>query len=182
MYINALGYLLDAIPKDITSEESARIKRSLPVKIKASIPDSTDLAPCGTCGPNQRATTRHIHKRSCLHRLLATGILQCFILLHFLLPYIKIMIRKLYQFERSHHITERTIAATASAADSLTKSGLSLGFDILSMREGQIGLAASNLLTWWVEGIAGGICEGVGEGMMILGVARPNQEIEQPSV
>ncbi|PLB48914.1 hypothetical protein P170DRAFT_464496 [Aspergillus steynii IBT 23096] len=181
MYINALGYLLDAIPKDITSEESAKIRLNLPVKIRASMPATADLAPCATCGSNQRTNTRQIH-RSYLHRLLAASILQLFIILHFLMPYIKIMIRKIYQFERSHHITERTIAATASAADSLTKNGLHLGFDILSMRDGQAGITVSNLLTWWVEGIAGGICEGVGEGMTILGVIRPNQELERTPV
>lgn len=180
MYISALGYLLDAIPKDLTPEESDRIRRNLPVKIKASIPTTVDLAPCATCGPNQQANV-NIPRRSYLHRLLASAILQLFIVLHFLMPYIKIMIRKIYQYERSHHITERTIAATASAADSLTKSGLNVGFDILSMREGQMGIAASNLLAWWIEGIAGGICEGVGEGMTVLGIVRPNQELERAS-
>ncbi|KAI9042146.1 uncharacterized protein KD926_006065 [Aspergillus affinis] len=180
MYINALGYLLDAIPKDLTSEESDRIRRNLPVKIKASIPATVDLAPGATCGPNQQANV-NIPRRSYLHRLLASAILQLFVILHFLMPYIKIMIRKIYQFERSHHITERTIAATASAADSLTKGGLNVGLDILSIREGQMGIAASNLLTWWIEGVTGGICEGVGDGMTVLGIVRPRQELERAS-
>lgn len=182
MYINALGYLLDAIPKDLTPEESVRIERSLPVKIKASLPAPADLTSCATCGPNHQANTRLTPRRSSLHRLLASSILQFFIILHFLMPYIKIMIRKIYQFERSHRITERAIAATASAADRVTKSGLSLGFDILNMREGQVAIGASNLLAWWVEGIAGGVCEGVGEGMTILGVVRPSPGLERASI
>lgn len=49
---------------------------------------------------------------------------------------------------------------------------MNLGSAILSLNEGKVGAAVSNLGAWWVEGIAGGIYEGVGEGMVLLGIIR----------
>ncbi|KAA8651528.1 uncharacterized protein ATNIH1004_000418 [Aspergillus tanneri] len=181
LYINALGYLLDAAPKDLTSEESARIRRNLPDKVKFTLP-TAEMAPHAAGFPNQQSSARYQHGRSYLHRLLSSGIIWLFIILQFLMPYIKLLLRKLYQFERSHHITERTIAATANAADSLTKGGFTLGSCTLSLREGQLGTTVSNLAAWWIESVAGGIYEGVGEGMMIMGLIRPNSELERVSM
>jgi hypothetical protein len=36
-----------------------------------------------------------------------------------------------------------------------------------------------NVATWWVEGVAGGIYEGVGEGMMHLGLLKPGLELDR---
>jgi hypothetical protein len=36
-----------------------------------------------------------------------------------------------------------------------------------------------NLASWWIEGVAGGIYEGVGEGMMHLGLLKPGLEFDR---
>ncbi|GAB1199149.1 hypothetical protein APSETT444_008494 [Aspergillus pseudonomiae] len=169
LYMDALCYLLQALPADLTYEETARIRKSLPGQVSNSL-----AAPSAAGFVNQPVNTRHSAERSYLHRLLASSIIHFFLLLQFLMPYLKIVLHRLYQFERSHRVTERVVSASLDAADSLGKRSLSLGTTVLSLHDGKVGVAVSSLAAWWVEGIAGGIYEGIGEGMTILGFIRPN--------
>ncbi|KAF7134003.1 hypothetical protein CNMCM5793_005583 [Aspergillus hiratsukae] len=186
LYINALGYLLDALPADLTDEESMTIHHNLPARIKATLATPASAQPGAGAGAgdavtmvNQGAGTRYPTERSYLHRLLASSIVQFFLIVQFLLPYAKILLHQVYRYERSHRITERLVTATLDAADSLGKGSVSLGSTVLRLNEGKVGTAFTNLAAWWVEGVAGGIYEGVGEGMMILGLIRPNSEWER---
>ncbi|GIJ83474.1 hypothetical protein Asppvi_002296 [Aspergillus pseudoviridinutans] len=182
LYINALGYLLDALPADLTDEESMTIHHNLPARVKTTLATSAAAQPgagAGVAMVNQGAGTRYPTERSYLHRLLASSIVQFFLIVQFLLPYVKILLHQVYRYERSHRITERLVTATLDAADSLGKGSVNLGSTVLRLNEGKVGTAFTNLAAWWVEGVAGGIYEGVGEGMMILGLIRPNSEWER---
>ncbi|KAE8343978.1 hypothetical protein BDV24DRAFT_127944, partial [Aspergillus arachidicola] len=93
LYMDALCYLLQALPTDLTYEETARIRKNLPG------PVSNSLAVPSTAGfVNQPVHTRHPAERSYLHRLLASSIVHLFLLLQFLMPYLKIVLHRLYQF------------------------------------------------------------------------------------
>ncbi|RHZ43966.1 uncharacterized protein CDV56_102716 [Aspergillus thermomutatus] len=180
LYINALGYLLDALPADLTDEESMIIHHNLPAGIKATLATPAAAQPgAAVTMVDQCAGTRYPTERSYLHRLLASSIVQFFLIVQFLLPYVRIWLHQMYQYERSHRITERLVTATLDAADSLGKGSVSLGSTVLRLNEGKVGTAFTNLAAWWVEGVAGGIYEGIGEGMMILGLIRPNSEWER---
>ncbi|KAE8377806.1 hypothetical protein BDV26DRAFT_203091 [Aspergillus bertholletiae] len=169
LYMDALCYLLQALPADLTYEETARIRKCLPGRVSSSL-----TAPSTAGFANQPVNTRHPAERSYLHRLLASSIVHFFLLLQFLMPYLKIVLHRLYQFERSHRVTERVVSASLDAADTLGRRSVSLGTTVLSIHDGKLGVAVSSLAAWWVEGIAGGIYEGIGEGMTILGFIRPH--------
>lgn len=169
LYINALSYLLEALPVDLTPEETARIRRSLPSPVNTSL-----TTPSAAGFVNHRVNPRYPAERSYLHRLLASSIIQFFLLLQFLVPYLKIVLHRMYQYERSHRVTERVVSATLDAADNLGKRGVNLGSTVLGLHDGKVGIAVSSLAAWWIEGIAGGLYEGIGEGMTILGFIRPN--------
>lgn len=64
---------------------------------------------------------------------------------------------------------------TLDAADGLSKGSFSVGSVVFNRNEGRVGTAASNLAAWWIEGVAGGIYEGVGEGMVQLGFIRDSE-------
>ncbi|EAW07275.1 uncharacterized protein ACLA_019800 [Aspergillus clavatus NRRL 1] len=181
LYINAVSYLLDALPSDLTYEETATIQHSLPVSIKATLATPASAQSAGTPAPlaHSRGGSRQLPERSYLHRLLASSIVQFFLLVQFLMPYVKILLQQVYQYERSHRLTERVVAATLDAADSFGKGSLSLGSTVLSLNDGRFGTAVTDLAAWWVEGVAGGIYEGVGEGMMILGLIRPQSDLQR---
>lgn len=182
--MNSLVYLLDGLPPDLSPQETYIIQDKLPANVKSAIspplpppPSSSSSIPVLTDGAvSGQAHAANFNPRdpgrSYLHRVLATGIVQFFLLLQFLLPYAKTLLQQVYQYERSHRVAERVVAATVDAVDSMGKGGVNLGSAILGMNDGRVGMAVADLAGWWVEGIAGGIYEGVGEGMVVMGVMR----------
>jgi hypothetical protein len=106
---------------------------------------------------------------------------QIFLLVRFVLPYFKVFLRQVYEYERSHRITERIVTTTLDAADGLGKSGVNTGSAVCKFNEGRVGAAVGNLAAWWIEGVAGGVYEGVGEGMIHLGLLKPGLELDRLS-
>ncbi|CAG7918855.1 unnamed protein product [Penicillium olsonii] len=172
LYVNALVYLLDALPPDLSDEETTMLQHHIPGPVKASLTYppryvDRDPRPCR-------------NSRSYLHKVLASLILQLFILLRFVLPYVRLFLRQVYEYERTHRITERVLTATLDAADGLGKGGVNIGASVCRLNEGRVGAALSNFAAWWMEGVAGGIYEGVGEGMMHLGITGQGVELDFP--
>lgn len=173
-------YLLDALPSDLTNEETIMLQHRLPESVKlstASSPQARLAALQDTSNPQAPPPAK-----SYLHRLLASVIVQVFLIVQFFMPYIKIFLRQLYEYERTHRITERVIATVLGFADGLGKSGARVGTAAYQINETRVGAAMGSLAAWWVEGVAGGIYEGVGEGMMHLGVLRPGIELDRVAV
>lgn len=56
--------------------------------------------------------------------------------------------------------------------DTLGKTGLSWTGAIYGMGDGRVGQVITETAAWFVEGVTGGIHEGVGEGMVIMGAPR----------
>ncbi|PKY09130.1 hypothetical protein P168DRAFT_287203 [Aspergillus campestris IBT 28561] len=180
LFLHALGYLLGALPDDLSPDEATSLKSSIPGKVKRSIAPSsvgTGHAP----GSMTRQSVQDSVQPSCIHRLLAFTIIQFSLLVHFLMPYIKVLLQNMYQYERSHRITERVFSTALGAADHLGKGGCNLGSRVMTMQEGKLGAKVSGAAAWWMEGVAGGVCEGVGEGMAILGFTRPDPDSTAPA-
>jgi hypothetical protein len=106
---------------------------------------------------------------SVLHRTLATSIINFFILIQFLLPYIKVLLRAAYEYERNHRISEKVLASSIETVDGLGRIGMRGGGAIWS--SGFV-LGVGELVNWIVDGVSGGIQEGLGEGMARVGVKR----------
>ena len=58
--------------------------------------------------------------------------------------------------------------------DVIGKQGLTLTGAIYRMGDGKVGQMITQTAAWVVEGVTGGIHEGVGEGMVIMGARRPS--------
>ncbi|CAG8909789.1 unnamed protein product [Penicillium egyptiacum] len=175
LYVNALVYLLDALPSDLTTEETSMLQRHMPETVKVGLmpyprpPGDLDSA-------NRNITPQ---PRSYLHKVLASTILQLFILLRLLLPYLRVLLRQLYEYERTHHITERIVTTTLEAADGLGKGTVNIGAAVCKFNEGRVGTALANFAAWWMEGVAGGIYEGVGEGIVHLGLLGKEADLDR---
>jgi hypothetical protein len=97
------------------------------------------------------------------------------------MPLIKQIMFHLYQYDRSHRITERVTMFTLNIAHKASRGSINIGSTILNMYVGKPSNAVSGTAAWWLEGIAGGIYEGVEEGMVILGFAGPDSILERSS-
>lgn len=105
-----------------------------------------------------------------LHRMVSTVVLQLFMLFSLLWPYIQVFVRSAYDYERQHHISERFATSTWSTANAIGKRTVSTVNLVCTWNDGQVGETLESVVTWWIQGVAGGLCEGVGEGMEALGV------------
>ncbi|KZF25156.1 hypothetical protein L228DRAFT_265630 [Xylona heveae TC161] len=169
LYIHSLTYLIRGLPADLSLEEKASIRSSIPEEITGLISDNGDKQ----LVPARGGAALPAREPSVLHRVLATGIIQIFIIFQFVLPYIKLFVKNAYLYERNNHISERLLHTSLDTVDSIGRRGVEFGGAVSKMGDGRVGQVINDLASWWVQSIAGGIYEGVGEGMVILG-ARKN--------
>ena len=152
LYIDALSYLLRGLPPDLSQQEVYSLRRALPAQIdKASI-ENTPL--------------RDKASPSLLHRGLASSVILLCLLVRLLSPYIKYIVATAYRYERTHHITEKIFTSSISTADSLGKKGIELASSALGHEVVMEGLA------YCVDGIRGGLVEGLGEGLKLIEAPR----------
>jgi len=173
LYLHALAYLLRALPADLTTEESISIRGALPKGIVE--PLRVELSK-GQLQSSSVPSKGPGDNPSLLHRTLANTIVQLFILFQFLLPYIKVLLIAAYQYERTNRISERVLNGSIDTIDTLWKRGLSLTSAIYGMGDGKIGQVLTDTVAWIIEGITGGIHDGIGEGMAIIGAKRKGYE------
>lgn len=61
--------------------------------------------------------------------------------------------------------------------DALGKRGLLVSEAVLGMSDGRVGRMVADVTSWLIDGITGGIHEGLGQGMVIIGAMRPASEV-----
>ena len=164
-YINSLTYLLQALPSDLNEIEILYLRQSFPKALQTNQYDS----------PTRLQSTRGPHSRSALHRILAALILQTFILVHILIPYLKAFLQSVHRYNRKHRVSERTIATIIDTGDRFRKRGVNIACLLLSIKIGALGV----ILSWLVEGISGGVYEGVEKGMSIIRTRQQESEIQR---
>lgn len=164
-YINSLTYLLQALPSDLNEVEILYLRQSFPKALQTNQYDP----------PTHLQSKRGPHSRSALHRILAALILQTFILVHILLPYLKAFLQSVHRYDRKHRVSERTIATIIDTGHRFRKRGVNIACLLLSIKIGALGV----LLSWLVEGISGGVYEGVEEGMSIIRTRQQESEIQR---
>jgi hypothetical protein len=172
LYINGLGYLLEALPSDLTRDEVRSIQERLPEAIKPS--NATESSE----NRLQNKPTRQ-DPPSYLHRIIASVIVYGFILLQFVVPYGKALLQSAYRYERNHRIAARVLTAALETADGIGKGANDVSSTLLTLSEGRLGAAVINLVAWLIEAVAGGVYDGVGEGLVVLGAIRPHTDLQR---
>ena len=148
LYVDAVAYLIQGLPSDLTDQERLQLKNALPVSLE-------DQNPPETAQPRKR-------NPSLLHRSLASTIIGICLLLRLALPYIKLFITTAYSYDRAHHVREKVISFSLAAADTLGKRSIALASTAMTNK------LILGAVTYWVDGICGGLDEGLGEGMKVI--------------
>ena len=164
LYIHSLTYILRGLPSDMTADEQLSIRSALP----AEIAEPTHLQ-----SVLEKSKIPADSEPSLLHRTLAFSIIQLFILLQFLLPYVKFLLNAAYRYEREHKISQKIISQGIETIDVAGKRGVEAAGMVFGMGDGRVGQLLTDAASWVVEGVTGGIHEGVGEGMVIIGARKP---------
>lgn len=143
-----MAYLIQGLPPDLTEQEMLHLKSALPGSLKDSTPPKS-------VQPMKR-------NPSLLHRSLASTIIAICLFFRIALPYIKLFIAMAYSYDRTYHVRERLFAFSVTAADSFGKRSVALASTAIS---NEVVLGA---VTYWVDGIRGGLNEGLGEGLRVI--------------
>ncbi|RDL35825.1 uncharacterized protein BP5553_06437 [Venustampulla echinocandica] len=162
LYLHALTYLLRALPPNLSPEEQITVRNSLPPGVVQPL----------QLKYNRKYATSKGHtgnQPSLLHRTLASTIVQLFVFFRLIFPYIKYFLQAAYTYDREHKITERILCHCIETVDTIGKQGINLTGTIYGMGDGKVGQFITSALAWIVEGVTGGIHEGVGQGMAVMG-------------
>ena len=159
LYVHGLTYGLRGLPAELSNEEKISVWSALPDEVLELA--SLEATKRQLARAERLLRSPAIEEPSVIHRLLADLILQVFILLKFLMPYVRYLVAALYGFERQHRISERVFVSSLNTMDGVVKMSNSVG----KMSDGKVGQIMSDFMVWWVREITGGIQEGVGEGL-----------------
>lgn len=61
--------------------------------------------------------------------------------------------------------------------DTLGRRGLLVSEAVLGVGDGKVGRMMADVLSWLIDGVTGGIHEGLGQGMVIIGAVRPASDV-----
>lgn len=169
-YIDGVACVLRGLPLDLTTEEELCLREALPTSLIP--PDAADdqvmLRP-GSGGDLQTTPTSAAHQ-STLHRCVAAATLYIFLAISFLTPYIQLLLRQAYQFDRRHKISDRVLAQSVIAADAMGRQTIMIAQHVCSLNEGMVGEAMKGMGVYCVQGFSGGVYDGLGEGMQAIGL------------
>ena len=148
LYVDSMTYLLQGLPPDLSEQELSHLQSALPHELRS-------LQDVKTSSYNHRAP-------SMLHRGIAASIVTLCLLFRLTLPYVKHLLALAYSFERSHHVTEQALAVSITTVDSFGKKSMNLADTALENK------LIMGTITYCIEGICGGLNEGLDEGMKAI--------------
>ncbi len=150
--MSSLTYLLRGLPSDLTSQELAHLRLALPQNLQEPRSSYSTIET-----EHQTSSSSNL-----VHRGVSTAIIVLCLLLRLVLPYIKYFLAVAHDYERTHHVAEKALALGIGAADTAGRRSLEI-----------LGTAAENKIMvgavqYCVEGICGGLTEGLGVGMRAI--------------
>jgi hypothetical protein len=178
LYIDAVSYLLRGLPRNLSVEEILRLQAAMPSDMMPPQQSANGVVVQGQSHDN-----RVIQQEdpTILHRMVAVIVLQVFLLLSFLWPYIQTTCRGAYQYEREHHILEKTFNQSWITANTLSRNTMIVARTVCSWNDGQVGIALEDSIFWCVQGVTGGLRDGVKDGMQVFGVRPIDHRDKRPA-
>jgi hypothetical protein len=179
LYIHGITYLLRGLPTKLTPEETLSIQAALPQDVVETASDASAHALLSVSHRSPSPQRAPPQDPTLLHRITAALVLQTFILIQFLLPYIKLLLSHTYQFERKHQITKRLVNTGVATVDDIGRKTLRLSQTVCQMNDGMVGQAVNEAMVWWVRGITGGVQQGLAEGLQVVRVEERRRREEE---
>ncbi|TKA34232.1 hypothetical protein B0A50_00212 [Salinomyces thailandicus] len=181
LYIDSLQYLISGLPSDLSAEEEMSLKATLPPALAqpCSTTDAELIAQTASEDGSSRKSQPTL-EHSALHDLVANITMYTILMASFILPYLQLLLQQAYRYDRKHKLSDKVFAKSLQTADVVAQQALLLASNFYRMHDGKIGMALRDVGLWWVQGITGGVYDGVDEGMQALGfrLVKSNGEVE----
>ncbi|KAF3061203.1 hypothetical protein GL218_04089 [Daldinia childiae] len=159
-YIDGVAYMLKALPDDMDEYEVSIIHRALP-KSCAQLGMNGQIKGDPGWRPSDRAKTF-------LHSAVQGFVTGLVIFIYLLLSFFAIVIRAGAYYERQYNISQHIISNSFVFATTVGKQSGALSEKISALSEGKLGKVMSDLATWTIESVAGGVQDGIGQGLQLI--------------
>lgn len=180
LHVHGIAYLLRGLPKDLDPAEISSLQAAIPPRL-ATQPINTSLYSLLPTQHNALRSPGITQPPTLLHRTIAAIVFEMFIFFNFLLPYIKLLLGHAYRFEREHKVTQRMVNKSIAAFDGLGRKTIRLSQTVCQMNDGKVGQALGDLTFWLVQGLTGGVQQGISEGVAVLGEQNQlSKSVERP--
>ncbi|KAI1806146.1 hypothetical protein F4811DRAFT_551102 [Daldinia bambusicola] len=162
-YIDGVAYMLKALPDDMDDYEVSIIRRALP---KSCLQINMNGQIEGGLGrPGWRPSDR---AKTFLHSAVQGFVTGLVIFIWSLLSFFAVVIRAGAYYERQYNISQHIISSGFVFASIVGKQSGVLSEKISAMSEGKLGKAMSELAAWTIESVAGGVHDGIGQGLQLI--------------
>lgn len=122
LYVDGLAYLATGLPTDLTEREVAQLRDALPAINVVHADSSRERRTSNSCAP-QHATMRR--ERKSITYVITSRLILCLVfLINLLLPYIQMLLRLAYCYERRLRISERLMAVGIDIGSKSRSQGL----------------------------------------------------------
>lgn len=168
-YIDGVACMLRGLPAELTEEEELSIREAIPSSVTTAVEEqrmAIQRRSRGRAGQSNTPPSR----QTTLHRCIAGITLYVFLAVSFILPYVQLLLRQAYQFDRKHKISDKVFAQSVVAADMMGKRTITVASSICAMNDGKVGDSMKEMGMYLVQGFSGGIYDGLGEGMQLIGL------------
>lgn len=168
-YIDGVACMLRGLPAELTEEEELSIREAIPSSVGTAFEEQRMAIQQRSRGRIGQSSTPP-SRQTTLHRCIAGITLYVFLAVSFILPYLQLLLRQAYQFDRKHKISDRVFAQSVIAADMMGKRTITVASSICAMNDGKVGDSMKEMGMYLVQGFSGGIYDGLGEGMQLIGL------------
>ncbi|CAK3758706.1 Hypothetical predicted protein [Lecanosticta acicola] len=172
-YIDGVACMVRGLPAELSEEEELSLREALPASIRAGRHGDVTALTRGERRPGQAVP---LSPQSSLHRSVATVTLYLFLAVAFVLPYLQLFLRLAYQWDRKHKVSDRVLARSVAAADAVGKRTMMLATSICAMNEGKVGDTMRQAGIYLMQGVSGGVYDGVGEALRIRADETPHDK------
>lgn len=166
-FLDGAEYILKSLPENLTMQEVDRLRASMPVGM---FPDYSSHGPAYPSGYRSSAGGPGAQNKSVLHRCVQAAVVHLFILLQLALPYVIILLRLALRTEREYKVSQNVVHASITLANAIGASGVRITGSLCNMGDGRLGQMLVDTAAWTIEGVTGGLTEGVGEGLLMVGL------------
>lgn len=147
MHIDALRYMHMALPASLTALEIESLRASMSPLLIFPLAESREA--------------RDQRPPNVLRKGVAQAVCWVFAGLLLVLPVLLAFLNRLLQFERQHQVTERIITNGLDLTSALGERGLELQRAFMRFKDGRVGGACVDAGSWFVEGVVGGLNDGL---------------------
>ncbi|KAI1450234.1 hypothetical protein F5Y02DRAFT_107191 [Annulohypoxylon stygium] len=159
-YIDGVAYMLKALPDDMDDYEANVIRQALPNSFQQV---ETDKRVEGGSKwlPSDRAKTF-------LHSTVQGFVSSLVLFAYLLLSFLSAAIRTGAHYERQYNISQHIVSSSFVLATAIGKQSGALSEKIGAISDGRLGKLLSDLIAWTIESIAGGVQDGIGQGLLLI--------------